>query len=256
MLFKKDLTIVANWKMNPNNYNIAQELFNLYAEKINCDKINLIVAPPAVYLKPLTKLIKQDKINISLSAQNICWEDHGAFTGEISANMVKDIGCNYTIIGHSECRKHYKETDKIIAKKFLMALQAKLIPIVCVGENKSQFDKGEFEVERILYKQLKFILKHAIHLSVNSEFIIAYEPVWSIGTGLSANPQYINQTCGYIHEKINHLTSIKQKIKVLYGGSVNISNVKSILQLSNVDGVLVGGASLNAQQFSQICQLS
>ena len=251
----KKLIIIANWKMNPIHYNQATELFDLYIKKININKINLIISPPVIYLKLLNKLIIKNNINISLSAQNICWEEDGAFTGEVSANMVKTLGCRYTIIGHSERRKYNKETDLLISKKFLLALKTKLIPIVCIGETKTQFDKGEFEIKRTLDKQLNFILKHAIKESTNLGFLIAYEPVWAIGTGISADLQYINKICGYIRKKINHLIAVKQNVKILYGGSVNPSNAKSIFELPNVDGALVGGASLDVAKFSAILDL-
>lgn len=255
MLSKKDITIIANWKMNPNNYCQAQELFDFYIKTINFNKINLIVAPPVIYLESLSKLITNKKINIALSAQNISAEDCGAFTGEISASMINNLGCKYTIVGHSECRKYNKETDKLIIKKFYMALKSGLIPIFCIGETKLQFDKGDLAIKRVLNNQLKFIVNHINNLSTvkNFEFLIAYEPVWAIGTGLSADAEYINNICGYIREKINYLITANPNIKILYGGSVNHNNANSIFALLNVDGALVGGASLNGELFANIC---
>lgn len=256
MLFKEKPIIVANWKMNPINSKEAKELLDLYIKTINFNNINLVVAPPVIYLELLKALLIRSKVNnIYLSSQNICSEYVGAFTGEISVAMIKDVGCQYTIIGHSERRQYYQETNELIAKKFLTALNSQLIPIVCVGETKQQLEQGELEVQSVLNKQLRFILDNYANKSVdkNLEFLIAYEPVWAIGSGLSADASYIDHICGYIREVITHATDSKINIKILYGGSVNKGNFKSIFALPNIDGALVGGGSLIASEFATIC---
>lgn len=256
MLFKEKPIIVANWKMNPINSKEAKELLDLYIKTINFNNINLVVAPPVIYLELLKTLLISSKVNnIYLSSQNICSEYVGAFTGEISVGMVKDVGCKYTIIGHSERRQYYQETNELIAKKCLTALNSKLIPIVCVGETKQQLEQGEMEVKSILNKQLKFILDDYANQSVdkNLEFLIAYEPVWAIGSGLSADASYINNICGYIREAITNATDSKINVKILYGGSVNKDNFKSIFALPNINGALIGGGSLIPSEFATIC---
>lgn len=242
--------------MNPTNSKKAKELLDLYIKTINFNHINLVIAPPVIYLESLKTLLVRSKLNnVYLSSQNICSEHFGAFTGEISVDMVKDFGCKYSIIGHSERRKYYQETNELIAKKFLIALNAKLTPIVCIGETKQQFDQGGLEVKGTLNKQLRFILDGYINQSVdeNLEFLIAYEPIWAIGTGLSADASYINHICGYIREQIINQIGSKTNIKILYGGSVNKDNFKSIFALPNIDGALVGGGSLIATEFATIC---
>lgn len=266
MLLNKDLTIVANWKMHPNSYIQAKNLIDSYIQHLNFNNINLlnlnlIIAPPAIYLQSLITDTLKNNINISFSAQNISCATSaiGAYTGEVSASMFKDLGCKYAIIGHSECRKHDQETDQLIAKKFLIALQAALIPIVCIGEDKTQFEQGNSVIKLVLAKQLKLILQQANNFFVNTkniEFFIAYEPIWSIGTGLYADLSHINQIAAYIREQINNSKlNSNIKIKILYGGSVNITNAKNILESSNIDGALIGGSSLDGPGFAKICQL-
>lgn len=256
--FNKQKIVVANWKMNPNSYDEVVNLLNLYIEninnnKINLDKINFVVAPPAVYMSNIYLQLKQYKINkIYLSAQNICWETHGAFTGELSANSFKSIGCELVIIGHSERRTYNQETNELIAKKFLIAINSGLIPIVCVGENKTEF--GEQKTWQILEQQLFFIERFLEKKAINSDkckFLIAYEPVWAIGTGVSADLAYIAKIADYIKQKLDMLNL--KNFKILYGGSVNANNAKSILQISNIDGILVGGSSFDIEQLTKIC---
>lgn len=241
--YNKSKTIIANWKMNPKSYSEAINLLDTYIENINNNKINLndmdfIIAPPAIYLQAIS--LKLQKFNIFLSAQNICWENQGAFTGELSASSFKSIGCEFAIIGHSERRIYNKETDELIAKKCLVAINAGLTPIVCVGETKVEFDNQE--TWRVLTRQLEFLK------NINTHFLVAYEPVWAIGTGVSADLAYIAKITDYIRDIFN-----SKNIKILYGGSVNEVNAKEIFQLQNLDGALVGGASLDAEQFAKIC---
>jgi triosephosphate isomerase len=229
--------------MNPKSYSEAINLLDAYIENINNNKINLnninfIIAPPAIYLQAI--FLKLQKFNICLSAQNICWENQGAFTGELSASSFKSIGCEFAIIGHSERRIYNKEIDELIAKKCLVAINAGLTPIVCVGETKVEFDNQE--TWRVLTRQLEFLK------NINTHFLVAYEPVWAIGTGVSADLAYIAKITDYIRDIFN-----SKNIKILYGGSVNEVNAKEIFQLQNLDGALVGGASLDAEQFAKIC---
>ena len=245
--YNKHKTIIANWKMNPKSYDAAINLLDLYIENINNNKINLnnmdlIIAPPAIYLQNIyLKLQKFQINNIYLSAQNICWEDQGAFTGELSASGFKSIGCDFAIIGHSERRIYNNETNELIAKKCLTAIGAGLTPVICVGETKIEFDNQE--TWQVLSKQLEFLK------NINNNFLIAYEPVWAIGTGVTADLSYIIKVSEFIKERFN-----TRDIKVLYGGSVNEVNAKTIFQLVSLDGALVGGGSLDPNQFAKICE--
>ena len=264
MLYNDKLTIVANWKMNPTDYASAIELGNLYLQNLDFTKINLIIAPPTIYLFSLVDFIKQRKLNLNsifLSVQNFCAEYNGAFTGDTSVKMVKDLGVNFAILGHSECRKYYQETDQLIAKKVMLALEETMIPIICIGETQEQFQQGDQAVKEFLQQQLFIIIKQINSLPEDvkvKHVFIAYEPVWAIGSGVDVDLNYIQQNISYIKNLIKTLliNKVNQNLKfyLLYGGSVTEDNAKGILQLTDLGGVLVGGSSLKFQQFNQICK--
>ena len=215
--------IVANWKMNPITVNEAKKLF--LAEK----KEGAVICPPFQYIA----LFKGFN---GLGAQDCHWEEKGAYTGEISARMLKNIGVKYVIIGHSERRSHFKETDETINKKLVAALNAGLTPILCVGEKKGE-DAYEI-IENQLEKDLKGITRKDLN-----KIIIAYEPVWAIGTGDFCEAYEAKEVLRFIKEKFSN--------KVLYGGSVN-SKISSEYIEVGFNGLLVGGASLNADEFKKI----
>lgn len=247
--------------MNPSSYNEAINLLTAYLNII-CNKtkkysildsINFIIAPPAVYLHSIYLELKNLNYHndIYLCAQNISWEKQGALTGELSAYSLKSIGCEHAIIGHSERRLYNYETDDLIARKFSIALAAGLTPIVCVGETKAEFDNKD--TWKVLDRQLNF-LKNIITAKKDCQqyYFIAYEPVWAIGSSYSADLAYIEQVNNYI---LNMFASIDcAAIKILYGGSVNANNAKQIISIANNDGLLIGGASLDVGQFSQVCE--
>lgn len=255
---KHNKTIVANWKMNPDSYEEAISLIEIYLKFIynkiiNLNNINFIIAPPAVYLQNIYLKLKQLNYhnNISLCAQNIAWEKKGAFTGELSGHSLNSIGCKYTLLGHSERRLYNYETDELIAKKVSIALSSGLIPIVCIGETKEEFNNKD--TRKVLEQQLNF-LKEVITVQKDwqQDYYIAYEPVWAIGSGKSADVAYIQQVNNYILNicRANNITNVK----ILYGGSVSPNNAKEIIGLANNSGLLIGGASLNAEQFLQVCE--
>ena len=231
--------IAGNWKMNntvEESLSLIKELKSLVKEVKDKE---IIVCPPFTSLSTVAKELKDSKIR--LGAQNLYFEQKGAFTGEISPLMLKDICVEYVIIGHSERRHILKENDEMINKKMKSALANDLKPIFCVGETLKQRETGK--TKDIVKGQ---ITKGLAGIKDIRNIIIAYEPVWAIGTGKNATPGQAEE----VHLFIRKL--IKAKIPILYGGSVNPKNIKDLISQKDIDGVLVGGASLNAKDFSQI----
>ena len=241
--------IAGNWKMNM-TIPEAVELVN--GIKIGLrwpEDVDVVVAPPFTSLKMVSEVAKDSYI--AVSAQNVHHEEKGAYTGEVAASFIKDAGANYVIIGHSERRQYCNETDELVNKKVRIALKNELKPIVCVGETLEQREQGNF-VE-VIEKQLSVGLEDLTQV-LASELVIAYEPVWAIGTGKVATVTQIEE----VHEKIRALLAknfsedVANSVRILYGGSVKAENSKEILSLPNVDGALVGGASLNSAGFIEI----
>ncbi|MDP2934750.1 MAG: triose-phosphate isomerase [bacterium] len=224
---KKKILIVANWKMNPPTSSEAEKLF------AGVKKLDAVICPPFCYLDAK---IWSSGAKFTLGAQNCHWEEKGAYTGEISPKMLKSMGVKYVIIGHSERRAHFKETDEMINKKLKAALKFGLIPILCIGEKKDK------DAEIVVDKQLKEDLNGIIEKDVK-KIVIAYEPVWAIGTGNFCDSQKAKKALRWIQEKTSN--------KVLYGGSVN-SKISTDYTKVGFDGLLVGGASLNAEEFIKI----
>ncbi len=223
--------IIANWKCNPKTLENAKELFNKIKNGIkNTKKAEVVIAPPFVWL-PILK-------GIVLAAQDCVWEECGPYTGEISPQMLKNFGIRYIIVGHSERRIHFKETDEMINRKLEAVLKAGLRPVLCIGEK-----KGE-DAYKIIEKQLKQDLKGFSGKDLN-KIIIAYEPVWAIGTGDFCKPEKAKKALVFIKKKIN--------TRILYGGSVNSKIAKSYIKVG-FDGLLVGGASLDAEEFIKIAK--
>ena len=248
---KKQKYIVGNWKMNSNRQ-IAHDLIKSLMDKIELVSNNhLIIAPPFPYLSCIKEIINNQPVGIA--AQDVSANNNGAFTGEVSAHMLQDVGCSYVLIGHSERREYHNETAQLLVNKVICAVANQLVPIVCIGESLAvrEADKTNSCLEKQLAEVILPLQKKNISLS---NLIVAYEPVWAIGTGKIATPDIIWQT----HDWLEHC--LKQhninEIKLLYGGSVKADNAENILGLTNVDGVLVGGASLDADNFSQIYNLA
>lgn len=225
--------IVANWKMNPSSLEEAKNIFEGIkngAEGLNSE---VIVCPPNLYL-PLFK-------GLTLGAQNIYFEDKGAFTGEISAGMLRDLGVEYVIIGHSERRKYFGETDEIVNKKIKKALDTGLKVIFCIGETAEERDAGK--KNEVLQRQIQQGLKDVVDIdNVN----VAYEPVWAIGTGKNCGVDETKQTIDFIRE------FVRSDTRILYGGSVKSENSGEYIKSAGANGLLVGGASLNAEEFVKI----
>ncbi|CAL4322387.1 Triosephosphate isomerase [Buchnera aphidicola (Eriosoma lanigerum)] len=247
--------IIGNWKLNGNKatiYNVLHSLIHFLKEKIIDNTI--VIIPPSIYLDYTHQLIHNTKI--FLGGQNIDINLQGAFTGDISLVMLKDVGVHYVLLGHSERRTYHQENNLLIAKKFKLVKDLCCIPILCIGENKEEKDHDQTKC--ILSKQLNIILDICGENAFDNA-IIAYEPVWSIGTGNIPNPNYIQKIHEYIKQYIQIKTQKKDKIlniSIIYGGSVNQHNIQNILQEKDVDGVLVGGGCLKYHTFSQIIQLA
>ena len=238
--------IAGNWKMNKNNseaVKTAKKLTNLLKNIDN--KKDVMIAPTFISLNSVSEVIKKSKIK--LGAQNMSFEKSGAYTGEISSEMLLSVGCEYVILGHSERRHIFNETDNDINKKVRTAIKYGIKPILCIGEKKEERDaKKTFDV---LDKQL---LKGIDNIVLNYDFIIAYEPVWAIGTGDTATEKQVDEVHKFLRKKINNYLEDAKQVRILYGGSVSPKNIKNLMKIEDVDGVLVGGASLEPETFFKI----
>ncbi len=233
---KKPL-IVANWKMNPLTFKKAEDLFKGINKEFK--KVEVVVCPPFVFLS-------STKTNFSLGAQNCFWEKEGAFSGEISPYQLKSIGCKYVILGHSERRKYFKETNEMVGKKIKKGLEAGLRPILCIGETL----KEKNHIADVLKKQMKQSL-NGISQKDAEKISIAYEPIWAIGSGHSCPVEEAKSTALLIRKILSGMYSAK-KIRILYGGSVNSKNASLYVEKAGLDGLLIGGASLNIKEFLKI----
>jgi triosephosphate isomerase len=235
--------IAGNWKMNKTPKEAA-ELAASLKEKVNTDKSDVVFCVPFIDIFPVAEVIKGS--NIALGAQNMYFEDSGAFTGEISAKMLTDAGVKYVIIGHSERRAYFAETDETVNKKVLKAIESGLIPIICVGETLTQREQGiTVDLVRL---QTKIALM-GVSASAAGSLVIAYEPIWAIGTGKTATSAQAQEVCKAIRGVVAEIydASVADKIRVQYGGSVNGANASELFGMPDIDGGVVGGASLKAE---------
>lgn len=241
--------IIANWKMNPVNLAEAKRLFRAASNAAaRAKRIKVVVCPPFPYLSAIKQF---NNLTIELGAQNCFWEDKGAFTGEVSAKMLRDLGCKYVIVGHSERRLYFGETDETVSKKIKSAVRLRLRPILCVGETQGEKQRGEMTT--VLKRQIERGLQGLERKGVKS-IIIAYEPVWAIGTGNNCSPEDAESAGLFIKKIIARRYSrlIADNIPILYGGSVNSQNAASYVKEAGLQGLLVGGASLDPKEFAKI----
>jgi triosephosphate isomerase len=240
--------LACNWKMNPVSLGEVSTLINQYLKiKNEYGGIELITFPPSIYLSYFANT------NISFGSQDISQHLSGAFTSEISAPMLLDIKGRYTLIGHSETRQNLSFTDKNIAAKFILALKNNITPVLCIGYNEDK-QSQDINLQQILDQILACVSQLEVVHSYESKFMIAYEPVWAIGSGKTPTNQMIFDTVQTI-KKFLHESFALVDIPVLYGGSVNDKNIAELKQVSNLDGFLVGGASLNSKQITAIAQI-
>ncbi len=241
--------IAANWKMYK-TVGEAVEFVRKLREKIETfDDREVVIAPPFTSLYALKDLVKG--AGISLAGQNCHWEEKGAFTGEISPVMLKDVGCSYTIVGHSERRQYFGENDEDINKKLKALIKVGIKPIFCIGEKLEEREAGKtFDVVKT---QLDGGLKDLDSVDI-AKMVVAYEPVWAIGTGKTASPEQAQEVHAFIREHLSMLTNknVANEVRILYGGSVKPSNVDSLMSEPDIDGALVGGASLEVDSFLRI----
>lgn len=239
--------VAGNWKMN-GSLTQNRELLNALIESVKGSDAEIVVFPPALYIDQVATLVKGS--NIKVGVQNVSAQAKGAFTGEISLSMVKDFGCDYVLIGHSERRTLYGETDEDVAAKMKAVVDAGLLPVICVGETLEERESGN--TESVIKQQLTSVID-AIGIDAFKNAVIAYEPVWAIGTGKTATPEEADQVHAFIHCTLkDYSDNISDLVRVVYGGSVNASNVETLFAKENIDGALVGGASLEAEGFTKI----
>ena len=241
--------IAANWKENPETEIKAIQLFKAVA-KAKRKNATVVICPPFIYLEEIAKIFKalSVKTKLAIGAQDVFWEEQGAFTGEVGPHMVRSLGAKYVILGHSERRKFANETDAMINKKITAALKDNLKIILCVGEAAEVRAKGAAATKKFIERQLLNDLKNVV--IKRGDVIIAYEPIWAIGTGKSDTPSDARDMALFIKSFIKEHHGIRPKF--LYGGSVNSENAASYVQLKDVDGALVGGASLKADEFTKL----
>ncbi|MBK4764876.1 MAG: triose-phosphate isomerase [Pantoea sp. Brub] len=240
--------IIGNWKLNGNQLILQKFIKTLNKELKDIKNCQIAIAPPMLYLAQAKQLISNHKIK--LCAQNVDIHLHGAFTGETSAQMLKDIGVEYVIIGHSERRIHHRENDQYISKKYAIAKLFNLMPIICIGETEKEHNQGK--TEEICKYQIDAILDSQGIIAFENS-IIAYEPIWAIGTNHSADPKQVQD----IHEFIRYYLAKKSKVIseqviIQYGGSVNEKNANLLLDQQDINGLLIGTHSLNEKKFMQI----
>jgi triosephosphate isomerase len=244
-------TIVAgNWKMNASKDSVDNLIKDLLT---GMDGITseVLVCAPFPYLAQVELLIQGSKV--MLGAQNLNTNASGAYTGEVSADMIKDFGARHVIVGHSERRSLYGETSAMVAEKTKAALNAGLTPLLCIGESIEQRDSGN--TEAVIEKQLSAVIE-LVGIEAFNQIIIAYEPVWAIGTGVTATPEQAQEAHLFIRSLLaKNDKSVAQKTPILYGGSMNASNASELISCADIDGGLIGGAALKAEDFLQICKV-
>ena len=249
--------MAGNWKMNLNHQEavvLVQKLaWTLSDKKHDYAKVEVVVVPPFTDLRSVQTLVDGDRLKIRYAAQDVSDHDSGAYTGEISAGMLSKLGCSYVVVGHSERREYHREDDALVNAKAKKAVEAGITPIVCVGEGLDVRKEGR-QVEHTLAQ----VDGSRAGLSAEQvgALVVAYEPVWAIGTGEVATPDDAQEVCGAIRSRVAevHGEETAASVRILYGGSVKAANVGGIMEKPDVDGCLVGGASLQADEFGGICR--
>lgn len=255
--------VIANWKMNPSTQLTATALMTDLQQQIPADALqscNVVVAPSFMHLSTTQQAIQHGSCNIGLAAQNLCAQhaDKGAFTGEVSGAQLKDAQVNYVLVGHSERRQYFNEDDACLIQKIRHAFAHDLTVVFCIGETQAQYEQNQTQdvlaAQLTVVKQLAAEFANAQSGNLASRLIIAYEPVWAIGTGKIPTIQEVQNIHAFINTTLTEIDASLATTPILYGGSVKADNAAEIAQCPNVNGVLVGGASLDATSFTQIIQ--
>lgn len=247
--------MAGNWKMNLNHLEaiaVTQKL-SYSLEDRDYDAVDVAVIPPFTDLRSVQTLVDGDRLRLTYGAQDLSSEVSGAFTGDISGSMLNKLGCTYVLVGHSERRTIHSESDELVNRKIKAALSNELIPILCIGEELEIREAGTHL--QFVIDQLRNCVK-GLHKPDLKKIIIAYEPVWAIGTGRTATPQDAEEVCEGIRKEFSKISTseIADATRILYGGSVKSSNIVEIMRQPNVDGALVGGASLDPEEFARIAK--
>jgi triosephosphate isomerase (TIM) len=242
--------VAANWKMNMTQAESAEFVRSLLIELADIRDVDVVIVPPFTVIAKVTEALGTEQ-DIKVGAQNMHWEKNGAFTGEISATLLRDLFVRYVVLGHSERRTLFGETDEIVNRKVRAAHEATLRPIVCVGETLEQRDKGK--IEKVLSKQLRGSLAE-VSAKELQETVIAYEPIWAIGTGRNATPEQAQEAHAFIRKTLAEISdeTTADRMRIQYGGSVKPANARELMSQADIDGALVGGASLEARSFAEI----
>jgi triosephosphate isomerase len=241
--------VAGNWKMHGSRAENAALVRSLLDQLQPGPGTEVLLCPPFVYLSDVARLLTDSAV--ALGGQSVCDEPQGAFTGEVSAAMLKDVGCRYVLVGHSERRQLFGEGDSLVARKFVAVQSQGLVPVLCVGETLEEREAGH--TTEVVARQLDAVLAVSGAAALASA-VIAYEPVWAIGTGRTASPEQAQDVHAMIRGKVAALdATIGGSVRILYGGSVKASNARELFAMPDIDGGLVGGASLKADEFAQIC---
>ena len=244
----RDFLVAGNWKMNGSGANSSELVAGILAGAPDKSNVHLLVCPPYPYLASVAAQIEGSRV--SVGAQNVAEHESGAFTGEVAPAMLRDVGCRYAIVGHSERRSLYGETSAQVAAKFQAALAAGLTPILCVGETLEERESGS--TESVINEQLGAVLD-SNGIAAFGAAVIAYEPVWAIGTGMTATPEQAQDVHRHIRDLLAaHDAAVAEKVQILYGGSMKGDNAAGLLSMPDIDGGLIGGASLKAADFLAI----
>ena len=243
--------IAGNWKMFKKVPDAVDTVKKLHEASLGLGKAQFVVIPPFTALSEINRVLLGSPVQTG--AQNMHWEDHGAFTGEVAAPMLKDVGCTYVVIGHSERRQMFGETNETVNKKIRAALSHGLVPIMCIGESLEERESGNTIAK--IQTQMKEGLE-GFDADQIARIIIAYEPIWAIGTGLTATPDQAQEVHGFIRSSLaeKHGNEVASCAIILYGGSVKPENTYSLLMEKDINGALVGGASLKAESFAEIAR--
>jgi triosephosphate isomerase len=245
----RQVMVAGNWKMNGSSESINELMSGIKQGMDAVTKAEVVVCPPAVYIAGVSSAA--NGTGIKVGSQNICDEDKGAFTGELSGDMLKDVGCEYAIIGHSERRALYGESDELVAKRFAAARRNGIKPLFCIGETLEEREAGI--TNDVCARQIDAVIALEGVESL-ADGVIAYEPVWAIGTGKVATPEQAQEVHAFIRAKIAGLNAgVAEGLRILYGGSMNPGNAKELIGQPDIDGGLIGGASLKPEDFLAIC---